>query len=124
SMADSDFPEQRQRLLKAFGDIVLGQSSIARAVESISEIPTALCLRSFSSWTTDLIKLEADPMATIGHEPDRDVISAWVGSMQTDDWFSLYDQICRLHRIDSTSFKTQTVLEGLFADIRLKQVTV
>jgi len=123
SMAESEFPEQRSRLLKAWSDIVLGKASIARAVESVSDLPTPQCLKCFVSWTCDIVKLNANASAGIRHEPDREALQALSGALRTENWFALYDQMCRLHRIDSTSFKTQAVLEGLFADIRLKQVT-
>ncbi|MBX2826401.1 MAG: DNA polymerase III subunit delta' [Gammaproteobacteria bacterium] len=123
-LAESDYPEQRQRLLTAWRDIVLGKASIERAVESIKDLPTQLCLRTFSSWTTDLARMTTSSDAPIGHEPDRETLLSLCGALKTEDWFSLYDQMLKLYRIDSTSFKTHTVLEGLFADIRLRYSTV
>lgn len=124
ALADSDFPEQRQRLLAAWRDIVLGKASIERAVDSIKDLPTQLCLRTFSGWTTDLARMAASPGASIGHEADRETLQSLSGALKSEDWFSLYDQMLKLYRIDSTSFKTHTVLEGLFADIRLRYSTV
>lgn len=124
ALVESDFPEQRQRLLSAWRDIVLGKVSIERAVDSIKDLPTQLCLRTFSGWTTDLARMAASPSARIGHEPDRETLQPLIGALKSEDWFSLYDQMLKLYRIDSTSFKTHTVLEGLFADIRLRYSTV
>jgi len=56
----------------------------------------------------------------IGADPATEVMVSEVHDcLNSEQWFSLYDRIQNLYRSDSASFKTQTVLEGLFADIRL-----
>lgn len=121
TMNHSEWLENRQRLSRVWQDILLGKASIARSVEAISDLPTTVCLSAFASWVADITKLRADINATIRNQDVRETLVALRSCLCAEDWFTLYDQLLTLNRIDSASFKTQTVLEGIFADIRLKQ---
>lgn len=122
SVMDVEFEQIRQRVFKAWQSVLTGQASVARSVESISELPTRDCLQWFCSWTVDTMILQTDKDARITNPDLRSALLALGGRLSSVSWFTLYDQLLHLHHTDSASFKTQTVLEGIFADIRLKSI--
>ena len=122
SAAAPEAMSQRERLLKVWINILQGRASVALSAKSISEIPTREILQCFSSLVADTVKLAFDPSSRIRNSDVREQLLSVVNCMSHDDWFTLYDQLLVLHRGDSASFKTLTVLEGIFADIRLKHL--
>ena len=117
----AELADTRQRLFSAWQNILLGKASVAKSVESIEDIPTRSCLTLMSSWVADITRLQVDQNAYIRHSDLRCELSALSYTLATEQWFTLYDQLLQLFRSDSASIKTQAVLEGIFADIRLNQ---
>jgi len=113
-------PEQlakRDVLLKAWTDLFLHKGSVGRIADSLSDLPTTECLAAFTKWTLASAKLQAN--VQFGLNPAAlEAISSTQTRLQNEQWFTLHDRLLELHRSDSASFKTQTVLEGMFADIR------
>jgi len=115
---DSDWQSEQQLLTKAWVDLIGHRASVGRIVDSLKDYPTSRCLAHFSQLTALATSLQqgkdsgADP-ATV------EALSATVNCLQSEQWFTIYDRLQQLTRSDSASFKTQAVLEGLFADIRL-----
>lgn len=108
----------RELLLKAWQDLFLHKGSVGRISDSLSDLDTALCLATFSRWC--LLAAKQRQMLEIGVNPAvKQVLSETQERLKIEQWFTLYDRLLQLHRSDSASFKTQTVLEGLFADIRI-----
>ncbi|NND90446.1 MAG: DNA polymerase III subunit delta' [Granulosicoccus sp.] len=115
---DEEHVAARTLLLQAWNDLFLHKGSVGRISTSLSRLDTALCLSTFSRWTLLAVRqLENLP---IGADPAVvTAISATHEQLEKEQWFTVHDRLLQLHRSDSTSFKTQTVLEGIFADIRL-----
>jgi len=94
--------------------------SVGAIVDSLKEVPLTVCLSRFLTLSAGAIRHrqgagQFSPLKTFSDEQ----IDA-VERVETVKWFTIHDQLQRLYRIDSASFKTQTVLEGFFADTRLK----
>ena len=108
----------KELLLRAWHDLFLHKGSVGRISDSLSNLDTSLCLATFSRWC--LVASKQREKLDVGLNPAvKQVISDTQERLEIEQWFTLYDRLLRLHRSDSASFKTQTVLEGLFADIRL-----
>ena len=77
-----------------------------------------MCLRTFSKWAT-LAAKERQHVHIAGNLAILTVISDTCDQLDSEQWFTFHDRLLQLYRADSASFKTQTVLEGIFADTRL-----
>ena len=107
-----------QLLQQAWRDLFLMRASVGKIVDSLSDLSVARCLNNFSSWALLANKTLLD--VPIGADPATvELISDVHKGLDSEQWFTLYDRMQSLYRSDSASFKTPTVLEGLFADIRL-----
>lgn len=105
-------------LLKAWLDLFQHKGSVGRIADSLSGLDTAECLAVLSSWCLASAKKQVD--VPIGVNPAvEQAITETLEQLGNEQWFTLHNRLLQLHRSDSASFKTQTVLEGLFADIRL-----
>ncbi len=112
-----EWQASRQALQKAWLDLFLMRASIGKIVDSVSDLPTTQCLSHFSHWAMLANKKHLN--LPIGADPaTTELVSEVHQGLDSEQWFSLYDRMQALYRSDSASFKTQTVLEGLFADIR------
>ncbi len=113
-----DWQASEQLLQKAWRDLFLMRASVGKIVDSLTDLSVPRCLGNFSSWallankTLLKVPIGADPAIT-------ELISDVHDGLDSEQWFTLYERMQSLYRSDSASFKTQTVLEGLFADIRL-----
>lgn len=117
-MQNEEFIAARRLLLKAWQDLFEQKGSVGRISDSLSALDTSLCLATFSRWTLLAARLGAN--LPVGANPAvSTVISETRHRLSNEKWFALHDRLLQLHRSDSASFKTQTVLEGIFADIRL-----
>lgn len=108
----------QELLLKAWRDLFLHKGSVGRISDSLSDLGTSNCLATFSRWCL-LAAKQHQNVEIVANPAVKQVISETQERLETESWFALYDRLLRLHRSDSASFKTQTVLEGLFSDIRL-----
>jgi len=108
-----------QKLLqKAWGDLFLMRASVGKIVDSLKDLPASECLTVFASWS--LAALKQHQNVVVGSDPaTSQLVSEVKTSLDNVQWFALHDRIQALYRSDSASFKTQAVLEGLFADIRI-----
>ena len=113
-----EYAEAKELLLRAWHDLFLHKGSVGRISDSLAKLDTSLCLATFSRWC--LLASKQRKNLEVGVNPAvKQVISETQERLEIAQWFTLYDRLLQLHRSDSASFKTQTVLEGLFADIRL-----
>ena len=116
--AGEDVQAAQGLLLKAWLDLFEHKGSVGRIADSLSDLDTALCLATFSRWC--LASCKNSVGVAVGANPAvEQAISETRERLRNEQWFTLHDRLLQLHRSDSASFKTQTVLEGLFADIRL-----
>jgi len=105
-------------LLKAWSDLLLHRGSVGRIADSLSKLDASICLSEFSKWCVLAVKrLENVPSGA--DSAVSSVLEDTHDRLQNEQWLTLHERILELHRVQSSSFKTQTVLEGLFADIRL-----
>ena len=110
--------ESEQRLQKAWRDLFLMRASIGKIVDSLSDVPVRRSLGQFSHWAMLASKNRLNLPFGADHATSE-LISEVHSGLDSEQWFALYDRIQQLYRSDSASFKSQTVLEGLFADIRI-----
>ena len=110
--------ESELRLQKAWADLFLMRASIGKIVDSLSDLPVRRSLGQFSHWAMLASKKRLNLSIGADHATSE-LISEVQSALDSEQWFSLYDRIQQLYRSDSASFKSQTVLEGLFADIRM-----
>ncbi len=117
---DEEQRQSRQILFDTWRNVLLGKASIARSVEAVSALPVRTCLRHFMRWTADCVKLQINTDAPITDAGRKDALMQLCTVFDNETWFKVYDDLLHLYQIDSASFKTPTVLEGVFADIRLR----
>lgn len=115
---DTQWQAEQKLLEKAWLDLFLMRASVGKIVDSLKDLSTRRCLSAFAHWVS--LATKASLATPIGADPaTKELISQVQHRMQYEQWFTLYDHLLKLHRSDSASFKTQAVLEGIFADIRL-----
>ncbi len=115
--AGEQYQATQNLLLKAWTDLFLHKGSVGRITDSVADLPTTDCLSAFSHFT--LLAAKGRAGVSVGADPAVETaVSAVQDRLQNEQWFTLHDRLLKLHRSDSASFKTQTVLEGLLADIR------
>ncbi|MEE9319916.1 MAG: DNA polymerase III subunit delta' [Granulosicoccus sp.] len=119
--AQESYQSDENKLLKAWLDLFLHRASVGRIVDSLSDFSTARCLKAFDHWAALALRHQMGVgMETSGVDPALQEAISQIGSRLTNEqWFTIHDRILLLYRSDSASFRTSTVLEGLFADIRL-----
>lgn len=115
---DKEYQDRQQLMLKAWSDLFLHKGSVGRIADSLAKLDTADCLAILAKWCV-LATRQRQYASIEAHETVTMTVSETVDRLNSEQWFTLHDRILQLHRSDSASFKTQTVLEGLFADIRL-----
>jgi len=114
----SDWQSAEQLLQIAWRDLFLMRASIGKIVDSLSDLPARRCLANFSRWALMANKQHLN--VPVGADPAiTELVSEVHDCLNSEQWFTFYDRMQQLHRSDSASFKSQAVLEGLFADIRL-----
>ena len=118
--SNPDWLKQQVAIDAAWWHLLMHKRSVGSIVESLKEVPLAVCLSRFLTLSAAAIRHrqgagQYSPLEMLSDEQMRAVER--VDSVQ---WFTIHDQLQRLYRIDSASFKTQTVLEGFLADTRLK----
>jgi len=109
---------EQNRLQKAWSDLLLMRASVGKIVDSLNDLPATRCLDNFSRFAMLASKVRLAAPIGVDHATSK-LISEVHETLDSEQWFSLYDRMQSLNRSMSASFKTQTVLEGLFADIRL-----
>lgn len=118
ALSDPAVQAEDSLIAQAWTDLFEHKGSVGRIAGSLSDVPTSRCLSTFLRFTA--LALRAQANLPSGPDPAaHERVSQVSARLSTEQWFTLRDRIERLHRIDGPSFKTQTVLEGLLADIRL-----
>lgn len=113
-----EWQASEQLLQKAWRDLFLVRASVGKIVDSLSDMPASRCLSNFSNWALMANKKQLN--VPIGADPATlELISEVHECLSYEQWFTFYDRMQQLYRSDSASFKTQAVLEGLFADMRI-----
>jgi len=116
--AQKSYQSDEDKLLKAWLDLFLHRASVGRIVDSLSDFSTTRCLQAFDHWSVLAVRQQAEVLS--GADPAlQEAISQISSRLRNEQWFAIHDRILQLYRSDSASFRTSTVLEGLFADIRL-----
>lgn len=118
SLADASVKAEEDLLAAAWEDLFGHRGSVGRIAGSLSELPVRRCLETLLRYTA--LALRARAGLPSGPDPaENERVASVAHCLENEQWFTIRDRIERLHRIDGPSFKTQTVLEGLLADIRL-----
>ena len=116
----------------AWLDLMLHRASVGRIADSLAELPAGPVLAGFAERAAAALRhahgagpgASAATSGTDGASPAEDAGAHEIAARVADRlharrWFELRDRVERLYRIDGPSFRTQAVLEGLLADIRL-----
>jgi len=118
SLASGEAQETLVRVHKAWLDLFLHRASVGRISDSLAELPVRQCLAVFLRLSALALRQRAG--LSVGPDPaEQSVVSQVFDRLEDAQWFTIRDRVERLHRIDGPGFKTQAVLEGLLADIRL-----
>jgi len=94
--------------------------SVGAIVESLKDVPLTDCLARFLVLAGAGIRMREGAGRFSPGISFTEEQSEALNRLNTVQWFTIHDQLQRLYRIGSASFKTQTVLEGFLADTRLK----
>lgn len=115
---DDDETAARKLLVQAWSDLFLHKGSVGRIADSIAKLESDFCLSIFAKWCVLAAKqayhIPSEHQVTVSQ-----MLAETQSRLSIEQWFTLHDRLLHLHRSDSASFKTQTVLEGFFADTRL-----
>ncbi len=118
TLADPANKAEEELLAAAWDDLFGHRGSVGRIAGSLSELPVRRCLETLLRYTA--LALRTRSGLPSGPDPaENERVASVAHCLENEQWFTIRDRIERLHRIDGPSFKTQTVLEGLLADIRL-----
>lgn len=104
----------------AWWNLLMHKRSVGAIVESLIDVPLESCLARFMALCADAARMHVGASAVAAAEPLSDEQMAAQRRLKSEQWFTIHDQLLNLYRIDSASFKTQTVLEGFLADTRIK----
>jgi len=118
--ADPNWQSQQAAIDAAWWNLFMHKRSVGAIVESLKDVPLKVCLSRFLTLCAIVVRHrqgagEFSPIKSLSDEQ-----TAAVERLNSVQWFTIHDDLRRLYRIDSASFKTQTVLEGFLADTRLK----
>ncbi len=115
---DEEHQAARKLLAQAWNDLFLHKGSVGRIADSIAKLEAQFCLAMFAKWCVlaakQVCNVPIDDQLTVSQ-----MLAETQNRLSSEQWFTLHDRLLHLHRSDSASFKTQTVLEGFFADTRL-----
>lgn len=109
--------QQRVRLQRSFCDIVSARAGITVWVERLAKETPGDCLQAYLSFTADILRVKQGAEQYCRH---LDLVDEWKNVaplLSSAQWFTLFDRLSRLHRMDSASIKIQPVLETIFAVI-------
>lgn len=109
--------QQRAHLQRSFCDIVAARAGIAVWVERLSKETPADCLEAYLSFTADILRVSQGAEKYCRHS---DLVDEWKNVaplLSTEQWFTLFDRLSGLYRMDNASIKIQPVLETIFAVI-------
>ena len=120
-LSNEEHQAARKLLISAWTDLFLHKGSVGRIADSLDKLGTTHCLAAFAGWCVLAARQSCGVPMSVDEAVNR-AVSETHDKLATEHWFALHDQLLHLHRSDSASFKTQTVLEGVFSDIR-QQVT-
>ncbi len=115
-----EWQSQRAVIDAAWWNLLLHKRSVGAIVESLKDVPLESCLSRFMALCADAARVQVGASALASAEPLSEEQRAAHQRLKSEQWFTIHDQLLNLYRIDSASFKTQTVLEGFLADTRLK----
>lgn len=111
---------QQASIDAAWWNLVMHKRSVGAIVDSLKEVSLSVCLSRFLTLSAAAIRHRQGAGQFSAVKVFSDEQTDAVERVDTVQWFTIHDQLQRLYRIDSASFKTQTVLEGFLADTRLK----
>ncbi len=118
--ANPDWRNQQSVIDAAWWNLLMHKRSVGAIVESLKDVPLSLCLARFMALSASAIAHRQGAGAySTANDLSEEQLAA-VHRLNSVQWFTIRDDLLRLYRIDSASFKTQTVLEGFLADTRIK----
>lgn len=119
ALADGKQLAFQQELYADVLAVISGKLPVAHAATKYASYETRDILGLVMHWIAGAIKYRmdcAESAAKSAQQARSDELSKTMG---LEELFNIYSKLQKLNATDSSSFKTQTVLEGLFADMRL-----
>ncbi len=115
-LADKSVQSHNNQILKDLTLIIGSKLPIEQFASSYANFQASELLKLFSHWFAAGIRLK---MCCAEENADNMYINQLINNFDIDKMFLIYNKIQELRRIDSSSFRTRTVLEGLLADMKL-----
>jgi DNA polymerase-3 subunit delta' len=122
-LADGEEMAFRQGLLDVVLAVAAGRMPAGQAAAQYAKADTRRVLALLLRWFAQSAELKL--AGCLRQPPDAQLYSgvkALSDAFDHSKIFNIYSQLLRLHGMAGSSFKTQTVLEGIFADMRLNQL--
>ncbi len=121
-LADAKELQFQQELLEDVNGLVLGRSTVTRTAAKYSGVETRSVLSLLLRFISQAIKHKMHCADRAGMYLPENRIKALSDCLSLEDLFNIYNKLQKLIAINNSSFKTQAVLEGIFADMRLNHL--
>lgn len=120
ALADGKQIAFQQELYEDVLAVIAGKLPVSHAATKYASHETREILRLAMHWFAGAIKCRMGCAESAAKSAQQARSNALSKTMDLENLFNIYSKLQKLNATDSSSFKTQTVLEGLFADMRLK----
>ncbi|MDO6459892.1 DNA polymerase III subunit delta' [Granulosicoccaceae sp. 1_MG-2023] len=118
-LADKDYLALRQGFFDDMLDVIAGRKPLGKTASQYGKTPTRTLLTLMLHWFACALKLASGVAPPALPEAERKRLEPFAKALGAEKIIRIYNKLQQLYAIDSASFKTETVLEGIFADMRL-----
>ena len=118
-LADADYLALRQGFFDDMLDVIAGRKPLSKTASNYAKAPTRSLLTLMMHWYACALKLTAGVAPPALPEAERKRLEPFANALGQQKIIKIYNKLQSLYAIDSASFKTEAVLEGIFADMRL-----
>lgn len=119
ALADGKKIAFQQELYEDVLAVISGRLPVSQAATKYGSYETRDILGLVMHWVAGAIKGQMGCTESASKSAQQARASELSKTMSLEELFNIYSKLQKLNATDSSSFKTQTVLEGLFADMRL-----
>ena len=118
-LADADYLALRQAFFDDMLDVIAGRKPLSKTAANYAKTPTRALLTLMLHWYSCALKLTSGVAPPALPEAERKRLEPFANALGQRKIINIYNKLQSLYAIDSASFKTEAVLEGIFADMRL-----
>lgn len=119
ALADGKKIAFQQELYEDVLAVISGRLPVSHAATKYGSYETRDILGLVMHWVAGAIKGQMGCAESASKSAQQARASELSKTMGLEELFNIHSKLQKLNATDSSSFKTQTVLEGLFADMRL-----